>query len=111
MHRDFPALQIRRPLNAIEVHLTDSFDPHGLPNAGGARVPDRVRLQPPVLFASGLLQVVRIVFDPYRNPLLSARLQRVRDIRIEGSVASLMLHDGDVVYPDAGVVVHRAEMQ
>ena len=39
----------------------NAFQPNRLPNPCRSRIPDRVRLEPPVLLSSGLLEVERII--------------------------------------------------
>ena len=52
--------------SGVQRRLADAggghaLQPDGLPDAGGARVPDRVRLELPVLLAARLGEVVRVV--------------------------------------------------
>ena len=55
-HRDphGRAHQIRGPAEVDDVRCRDSLDPDLLPDAGGAPVPDRVRLELPVLLSARL---------------------------------------------------------
>jgi hypothetical protein len=50
VHRNFPALEVCRPTEVLDPVNRDDLQPDGLPDAAGARIPDRVRLQVPVLF-------------------------------------------------------------
>ena len=97
---ELPAFQVRRPLNALHVDIWDAFEPHRLPDARRARIPDAVRLEPPILFAARLLQVMRIVFHANRDALLAARCQAPRDVRAERRVATFVLDDRNIVDPD-----------
>ena len=46
---------------ATDVACGDPLHPDGLPDAGRARIPDRMRLELPVLLAARLGEIVRIV--------------------------------------------------
>jgi hypothetical protein len=68
-------------------------------------------MQPPVLFATWLLEIVRIIFGPDRDALRPTVAQRESDIGFERGVATFMLGDRYVVHPNARVIVHGAEVQ
>src|SRR3712207_7258413 len=72
---------IRRPPRSTLFPYTTLFrsDPHRLPDAGRAVVPDRVRLALPVLLAAWLAQVRGAVLGPHDDGLRAGRLQRRGD--------------------------------
>src|SRR4051794_10606237 len=59
---DLPPLHGGRPAQVADGTARDLLEPNGLPDAGGACVPDGVRLELPVLFATRLGEIVRVVF-------------------------------------------------
>src|SRR5215204_7251275 len=61
LNADFPPRQAGCEADPPDPCRRDLLDPHRLPNARRARIPDGVRLQLPVLFAARLGQVMRIV--------------------------------------------------
>ncbi len=60
-----------------------------LPNAAGAIVPNRVRIQLPILFAARFAQIERIIFSSHDNGLITG-LQQVCDIGTEWCVTAFM---------------------
>src|SRR5215207_9658913 len=64
---DFPAGEVWRECQPIDACSRNLFEPHGLPDTGRARIPDGVRLQPPVLLAARLGEILRVIFRPDDN--------------------------------------------
>src|SRR5687768_18143662 len=84
---------------ATQRGCRDDFHPHRLPDAGGPRIPDRMRLELPVLLASWLAQIVRVVLGT-NDDLALPRVHRVLgDIEREGCVASDVLPNHRSVDP------------
>ena len=51
---DLPPREIRRQAETADARRRNTLEPHGLPDASRPRIPDRVRLELPVLLAPGL---------------------------------------------------------
>src|SRR5262245_20686369 len=58
---DLPPFQIERPVETFNPGGWHDLEPNALPDAGRARIPDRVRLELPILLAARLGEVVWIV--------------------------------------------------
>ena len=108
---DFETIEMRRPAQFADVGMRYLLDPDRLPDAGGARIPDRMWLELPVLFAAWLGQVTRIVLCPYGYGLLAIVPQGPRDVGRERRMAAFMHHYQLAIYPDPRLVVNRAEVQ
>lgn len=87
------------------------LQPDRLPDAGGALVPDTVRLGAPILLAAGLLGIVRIILGPDHNPMFGARSERIGDIEREGRLTAAVLADPHAINPDDRRVIDRAEAE
>jgi hypothetical protein len=87
------------------------FKPDGLPDAGGARIPDRVRFQLPILLAARLCQVVGIVLGAHNQCLRTAAAQIIGNIDLERRVAAFMAGEQRAVEPDRRAIIDRAEVQ
>ncbi len=108
---DRKPLHMRRPAQLVDVSARHPLQPHRLPDAGGARVPDRMRLELPVLLAARLGQLVRVVFGQHGHALLARGVEHRGDVGPERRVPALVRGDQPVVHPHLGLVVHRAEAQ
>ncbi len=106
----FPAVQPGRPAERLQMGLRQPFEPHALPDAGGARIPDQVRLGLPVLFATGLGQFMRIVLGAHHQPGCAVLAERPGDVHGKWGVAAFMLSDEVPPRPHLRGVVHRPEM-
>src|SRR3954454_9506946 len=87
------------------------FQPNRLPDTRGARIPDGVRLQLPVLLATRLGQVVWIVLRPDHNDLGSGRREQVCDVGMEWGVASFMPGGKPSIDPYLGREIDRPEVK
>ena len=108
---DFPSLQVRRPADAIDARGRDPLEPYRLPDAGGARVPDRVRLQRPVLLAARLFEIERIVLGADHDLAAAVAADQRRDVAAEWGVTAFMHRDEETVDPNCGAEIHSAEVQ
>jgi hypothetical protein len=106
-----PAFEMRCPAHPLHVGDRDRFQPYRLPDTGSAVIPDRMRLQNPVLLAAGLLKVLRVVFHLHRHPLLTRLVQGVGDVCGERSESSAVPCHVEIVDPDVGMVIDGAEMK
>ncbi len=102
---------MRSPADAFYVSRRNAFEPYGLPDTGGARIPHRVRLKLPVLFAARLGELMRIIVRHHRNGLLFCILQGKRDVCPERCVPALVARDEASVQPHARVIIDRAEVK
>ncbi len=68
-------------------------------------------MQAPILLAPRLLEILRIILRPYRHALRPGAVESEGDVGVKRRVAALMLGHGNIVDPDARVIVHRPEMQ
>src|SRR4029453_16220952 len=98
-------------MKRADVCVRHTLEPDGLPNPCGARIPDAMRLQPPILLAAGLFQIVGIVFYLHRDTLVTAWIERVRDVRTERRMPAFVLDHRNVIDPDACVIVDGSEVQ
>src|SRR4051812_20367400 len=108
---DLPALHVRRPSHAADVSRGDAFHPHRLPDARGARGPDAVRLELPVLLAARLGKIGRVVLRAYHDRLRIFEFQKSGDLAAEWRVAALMFRRRMTVDPDGGAIIHGREMK
>ena len=109
---DLPALEVRRPAERADRGRGHALEPDGLPDPGRARVPDRVRLEQPVLLAARLGEVVRIVVGAHDDRRRRrGRASAVGDVDRERRVAALVPPDERAVDPDRRRVVDRAEVE
>ena len=65
LESNLPALEVRRPVQYLDSGFRHDLEPDGLPDARGARIPNTVRLERPVLFAARFCKVVRVVFGSH----------------------------------------------
>jgi hypothetical protein len=61
MQTEQPTVEIRGPAHVADVAAGDRFQPDRLPDPGGAVVPDLVRPLLPILLASWLRQIERLI--------------------------------------------------
>ncbi len=108
---ELPALHIRRPPNEANPRGGNALQPHGLPDPGGAGIPNRVRLQLPILLAAGLREIGRVVFGPDHDGLRPLWQKVVGDVRKKGRIAAGVFGREFAVDPNPGAVIDRAEMQ
>ena len=94
-----------------DPRIGHDLHPDRLPDAGGPRIPDRMRLQLPVLLAARLGQILRVVFDPDDDlEGLGAECAR-REVDRERRVAADVMADREAAGPHRRFVIDRAEMQ
>ena len=96
------------PGHACEVLPRNRLQPDRLPDPGRPAVPDRVRLELPVLLASRLAEIVGVVLGPHDDVEV---LFEGGHFDREGRVAALVRPDVDAADPHVRAVVDRAEMQ
>jgi hypothetical protein len=96
LEADRETLHLRRPADLLDVGAGHALEPHGLPDAARARIPDRVRLALPVLLAARLGQLVRVVFGEHGHRLPARGSSMVGDVGPERRVPAL------VALPQAG---------
>src|SRR5690348_734088 len=90
----------------------DGLEPDGLPDAGGAIIPDGARLGVPVLLAARLGEVGGLVFGADDDDLLGvAGLQGSGDVGAEGGLTAFVLGDEGAVDPDVRDVVDSPEVE
>src|SRR5579862_1925343 len=89
----------------------DDFEPDGLPDAGGAEIPDAVGIEMPILFAAGLGEIVGIVVGADDDGLGFAGDQCVGDVGVEGGVAALVGGYELVVDVDGCIGVDSAKVE
>ena len=97
--RHRPATCASRPISqrsrlgvqrTASIHVDGNpLEPDRLPDAGRARIPDRVRLELPVLLAARLRQVGWIVFGAHDDLARRAAVQESRDVDGERRVAAV----------------------
>jgi hypothetical protein len=110
LEADLPALQVGDPADAADPGRGDPLQPDRLPDAGGARIPDRVRLELPVLFATRLREVGRIVVRP-QDDRLGAVHQQIGEVERERRIAPLVAAGERAVHPYGRRPVHGAEVK
>ncbi len=105
-------MRLRPPVDVSDAVPSDHLQPDGLPDAGGAPVPDRVRWRLPILLAARLAEVVRIVLGPHHDH--GGRRsdgQRRRDVCLERRVPALVPGHVDAVDPNIGAIIDRPEVE
>src|SRR5205085_2256122 len=85
--------------------------PDRLPDPRRAGIPDRVRLQLPVLLPAWLGEIGRIVVGTHYQRLRTVRREQVRNVLAERGVAPLVLDRKTTVDPDAGGVIYGPKMK
>ena len=111
LEADLPPLEVRRPADRRRSQVArHRLHPDRLPDAGRARVPDRVRLELPVLLAARLGEVVRVVLGAHDDLACARRRTRSRDVERERRVAALVSPTA-AVDPDGRAVVDGAEVE
>ena len=103
--------EIRHDVEVGDIGRRHALEPDRLPDAGGAVIPDGVRLELPVLLAARLGQVVGMVLGTDDQDLRSVGGQRGGDVGGEGSLPADMIGDEGAVHPDPGRIVDGAEVQ
>jgi hypothetical protein len=110
---DLPPFEVRRPAEGLDPSRGEHFQPHCLPDAAGARVPDGMRLSLPVLFASRLREVLWIVerADDNLEDAVSCVCRGGRDVCGKRRVSAAMSRNQLVVDPDGRLVINGPEVQ
>ena len=108
---DLPALEAGGPADGADEGGRHDFKPHGLPDAGGAWIPDGVRFELPVLLAAGLFEIGRVIVGADDDLLGTVGGENIGDFDGEGGVAALVPADLDAVDPHPGDMVDRAEVE
>ena len=101
-------LQMRSDEERGDVVLRHALAPDGLPDAADRRVPYAAGLE--LLLASGVIARVRLVGDAHDKGV-DAGLQQLGYVCREGQVSAGVDTGVHAVYPDAGALVHCAEVQ
>src|SRR4051812_25442167 len=100
LESDLPPFQVGSPADAVDARRRHDLGPDGLPNAAGAWIPDRVRLQLPVLLAARLREIVRVVFSAHDDCRIAGRaFEKWREVNGERRVATLMTSGEPIVAP------------
>ena len=107
---DLPPRQVRRPPQLPDARFWHHFNPDRLPDAAAARVPDRVRLELPILLAARLRQIGGVILALH-DDLFVAAAQLIGDVRGEWRVPALVAHDARAIHPDDGGMIDGAEVQ
>jgi hypothetical protein len=107
---DLPSGEVRGECDAADAGPRHLFDPDALPDPGGARIPDRVRLQLPILLAARLREVVRIVFGA-NDDHAAGRWRERGDVEGERRVTAVVRSGVHAIHPYGCPVVHRPEME
>ena len=89
----------------------DALHPDALPDAGGARIPDRMRMKPPVLLAARLGEIVRIVLSADDDFDAVAGRHMPCDIDAERQVPALVGRGKLLVHPHGRAIVDGPEVQ
>src|SRR4029450_704179 len=111
LEADVPSFEAGGPAHRVDSSRRHTFHPRRLPDARGPRVPDRVRLELPVLLAARLGEIRGIVFCADRY--LAGRLDRheVGQVHHERRVAPLVRTGQGAVDPYRGGVIDGPEME
>ncbi len=72
---DFEPIEMRCPAQSLNIGGRYTLKPDALPDAGSARIPDRMRFQLPVLLAAWLGQIVWIVIYAHGDDLVAGVVQ------------------------------------
>ncbi len=112
LQAEHTSIQVGGPPDACDIRLGHGFEPDGLPDAGGAVVPDAPGTGLPKLLAARLCEVGRLVLraDDQHLLFLTGSEGR-RDVSGEWRVPALVPGDELPVEPDVCRVVYRAEVQ
>src|SRR5678815_3081953 len=97
--------------DSLDIRWRHALEPDRLPDAAGARIPDRMRLELPVLLAARLTEVVGVVLGKYGHRLSSRVVQRSGDVRLERRVAPFVSRDVAAVDPHLCDIIDRTEVQ
>ena len=108
---DLPTLETGGPADSADVGGGDGFEPDGLPDAGGAGIPDGVRFELPVLLAAGLFEIGGVVVGADDELLWAFTGEGVGDLDGEGSVAAFVPGDFYAIDPHIGGGVDCTEVQ
>src|SRR3954470_881496 len=108
---NLPAREIRREGDAKNARGGHALHPHRLPDAARAWIPDRMRLELPVLLAARLGEIVRIVFRADHDFARRVAGEKRSDVDGEGCVAAVMRAGDHTIDPDLGAVIDRAEVE
>src|SRR3954471_24776153 len=108
---DLEALHVRRPADLLDVSAFNALHPDGLPDAGGARIPERMRVELPILLSARLREVMGIILYTNSDSLFPRLAQRESNVSREWSVATLMECNQVIVDPDLSFIVDGAEVQ
>src|SRR5690348_13752047 len=101
----------RGPADLFDIRERHSFEPDCLPDTGCSRIPDGVGFELPILLATRLRQLMRIVLHLHRYSLLAGGLEHVGNIGPEWRVAPLVGDCKTTIYPYSGYIVHCAKAQ
>ena len=92
LEADLPALDVAASSGRVPIAgRGHALEPDRLPDAGRARIPDRVRLELPVLLAARLGEVVRDRRRRARRPSAARGIAAVGDVGAERRVAAFVL--------------------
>src|SRR5688572_25440761 len=110
LETDLPTLEVRSPSNALDPGRRHCLQPHRLPDAGRARIPDGMRLDLPVLFASRLRKVGWVVERSNRNdnPVLA---DERTEIDGEWRIPAFVRRGFAPVDPHFCRIIHGSEMK
>src|SRR5687768_6282392 len=104
-------LYLRRPADFFNIVVRHSLEPDRLPDSRCSGIPDGVRLQLPILLATRLRQLMRVVIHLHRHPLTPRLLEHMGDIGPERRVPAFVRDSQAVIYPYPGGVINSAESQ
>ena len=105
------ARHVELPVEAGHMLLRHGLQPYAAPDAGGAVVPDAVRLLAPVLLAARQLRIVRVIERADHHDVLVRVVQQVRDVAGEGRLPAHVVAGEVPVHPHMRLMVHRAQVQ
>ena len=88
----------------------DPLHPHGLPNTRRTWIPDRVRLELPILLTACLGEIARVVLRPNDDRMRRRAAQLIRHVRPKRRVSAFMA-SRTAVHPDRRYVIDRPEVQ
>jgi hypothetical protein len=108
---DLPPLERRLAAQDDEACGGHHLEPDRLPDSGGPPVPNGVRLELPILLATGFGEIMRIIEGAHRDDVLAARAKKAGDVDFEGRVSARMPSDHRLVDPHRRLVVDRAEVE
>ena len=93
----------------LHVHRCHWLNPHGLPYAGNRCVPYSAGVAH--LLAAGLISVVGTIIHAHIYRVLSAHIERSRNVETKCSVAACMTAHLNAVYPHIGTPIHSTEVE